>query len=388
MKLKFIAAFMIGWLAFPAFAQQTTAITLPGGAVYQTALAHGVTYLEATAGSAIINQKSALNWKHVVITGLGPLTIGALSAGIGGIITMPLGLEKGLSIGHLFYDSEIEGPLSAAAPSGLANIAPVLSVNGSMIATPGSCANNTIFASSVQGVPSAALKAMAKQKAAAGIPIVAPVQISGLTVTYAPQSLAVVKNASGSQIPEFVVIDVLACFPTVSLPAPTITGSVTQTEEMIRPVVRKFVPPPADPMPLISPPMAAPPRLVLDQATLDIPAELDRPVHFVNASFSESYPRKLELATNRKLNFLLDAPGIYLQVAAMSEAAAGELARRLDSFGFEVAEQQIGGGARVLVGPIDGGAGALRATRANLDGLGFSGSAALERIVTVQAAGR
>lgn len=130
--------------------------------------------------------------------------------------------------------------------------------------------------------------------------------------------------------------------------------------------LREYAPPAAAPLPSLAEPPAAPAALPVDRELINIPAQ--------EVTFSRPD--------------IYAGPGMYLQLAALSEDRARVLARRVESYGFEVASERIDGGIRVLVGPIAGGASAARAVRANLDAFGFPGTAAVQLIIATEQARR
>lgn len=195
--------------------------TIPAGAVYQAAAANGIEYISPTAGTAIINQKSALNWKSVGVGILTDGSIGVLSAGLGGLITIPAKALAGLAVGHAFVDDVVQPILTTAAPSGLSNIAPVLLITGTVAVTPAACVENSMFATRFVSTAAPVKKG----------PMSAPVMaiIDGATFTFTPQGVQVLKNATGNAVRQFMVVDVLACPGGIltATPSPTTgTGKV------------------------------------------------------------------------------------------------------------------------------------------------------------------
>lgn len=97
--------------------------TVPNGFVYQTAVANGFSAIGPTMGTALLNQKIAMNWKHFLVTFVTNGAIDAAVGGLTGVVAMPASVIKGLAIGHAFMDQF--GPqLLATAPAA----SPVLSI--------------------------------------------------------------------------------------------------------------------------------------------------------------------------------------------------------------------------------------------------------------------
>lgn len=186
-------------------AQTGQVVTVPAGDVYQAATGAGVAYISPTAGAAILSQKSALNWKSILLTVLSQGTLWTPAAGLSGLISIPTKVSAGLVIAHGAYDNYFQPILTEAQPAGAANIAPVLQLTGTMSASSAACAENSMFATSMKGI-AAPLKRT--------IPQPATVSVGGLTVTFTPQGAQVLKNAAGSYVKKFMVVDVLACLPT------------------------------------------------------------------------------------------------------------------------------------------------------------------------------
>jgi hypothetical protein len=228
MRLAGFLALLSAWLALPVLAQ-TPSITIPGGLIYQSAAQAGLVYITPTAATAIVVQKAGLNWKSIGLQVLTDGSIAAVAGGLSGVVSISKPILTGLAVGHGFVDQVVAPILGEAAPSGLSNFPPVLAMNGSVAVTSGVCAEATIFASQFKTATGTTVtaKAMLKKKATAA-PIAAPITLSimGATVSFTPQTETVLKNAAGSNIKQFIPVDVLACEQPAPL-APGI-GSVQQ----------------------------------------------------------------------------------------------------------------------------------------------------------------
>lgn len=193
---------------------------VPAGLIYQAAAQQGIDYISPISGQAIINQAAALNWKTILGSVLADGSIGILTAGLSGVISIAKPIEVGLAVGHAYYDHTIQPILAAGSPNP-GNIPPVLQLTDSVAPTATNCTENSMFAVSAQ---MAAKKKMAKSPARANA------LIGGLSVTFTAQGVQVLKNISGKVITAFQVFDVVACVPAESLPLKHLTGFL-QAEE-------------------------------------------------------------------------------------------------------------------------------------------------------------
>ena len=206
---------LIALCALPLMGQN-----IPSGHIYQAALANGIVYTMPTEGAQILDQKAGLNWKSILLTILTDGSLDAAVGGITGIVKMPVSLITALAVGHGFIDKEGPAFLTIAAPNPAAVLASVLPINGSMTVTPTTCADGVIFASSVPGTTTAGvstrLKAAAVRKAKANAVEGTTVMVDGVVVSFSPQAVGVLVNAAGSQIDQFIIVDVLACPPQIA----------------------------------------------------------------------------------------------------------------------------------------------------------------------------
>src|SRR5271170_7258120 len=180
-------------LCVPLMAQTTPGVA--AGLVYQAALESGISYIEPSAGQAIINQRVALNWNTIAGQVFSDGSIGVLMAGLAGVIHLSVPVEIGLASFHAFYDHTV-APLIAEGVPTPSSIAPVLPMNGTMTPTATACAEASMYALWAKGAH-----------------VVGPVMVGGLIVTYAPQGVAVLRNISGARIKSVQVVDVVACLP-------------------------------------------------------------------------------------------------------------------------------------------------------------------------------
>lgn len=195
---------LIGLILTLTLSAQTLSIS--GGAVYQTALSNGIQYISPSSGQAILNQKAGLNWKNIILEAAGIGSIAAVTSGLSGLVAISKPVLAGLAVGHVVYDQFGQPLLQTAAPNPGA-ISPVLQVNSTLSPTLTSCIENSIFASAVEGQ---AVKKMKKGMLLRNYNN----SVGGLSVTFAPQGVQVLKNAAGSTIKQFIVVDVLVCIPT------------------------------------------------------------------------------------------------------------------------------------------------------------------------------
>lgn len=215
MKIKLLA---VGLCAVMCGAQTPVmTMSVPAGAIYQAAVMNGIDYINPTTGQDILNKKASLNWKTIAGQVLAEGSIGVVTGGLSGVLHIPTGALIGLTVGHSYYDRSIAPIIAGAAPSP-ANIAPVLQMTGAMAPSVNACVENSMYASSVNNIP-AKLAISKKKKLTAPTVVANPVfaMVSGLNVSFSPQGLAVLKDLSGAAIDQFMVIDVLACVPQVTL---------------------------------------------------------------------------------------------------------------------------------------------------------------------------
>jgi hypothetical protein len=381
MRLKGFAflALLSAWMAAPAVAQTTTAITIPGGLVYQTGAQFGLDSIMPSAATAIIQQKVGLNWKTIGVRVLTDGSIGVLSAGLGGIISISKPILTGLAVGHGFIDTEVTPILSAAAPSGLANLAPVLQVTGSLVVTPGTCAEATIFVSQfpTPTVPVSARAMLSRAtKAASALPSPITVSIMGANVTFTPQTVTVLKNAAGTNIKQFIPVDVLACAQQIapSLGVPVPGAALHNHVDMPRAA------PVALGLPIGDAPAYAPDL----SATFYVPqvptSSFNPPPAPVMDIASYNQVRLQKVLRAREAAMSVPSPGIYLQVAATTATAAVQLKDHLRALGFGTATMAASnGGERVMVGPML--TDSVKGERLRLDLLGLVGTGAIERVI-------
>lgn len=193
-------------LAFPLVAQTVTQPpSISAVALYQAAAQNGIAYIPPVSGQAIINEKSSLNWKNVVLGGASNATIGTAVAGMSKVITLSNPVIIGLTVAYVAYVTWVAPLLSKAAPNPN-DIPPVLQIGSSM----SSGSENSIYASSVGGVPASTMVKMAKKGTR-----LAPIStfINGMLVTYQVQGIQVMKNAAGGKIKQFIIVDVLVGTP-------------------------------------------------------------------------------------------------------------------------------------------------------------------------------
>ncbi len=214
MKIKLLA---VGVLAAMCQAQTPImTLSVPAGAIYQAAVANGIDYINPTTGQDILNKRASLNWKTVAGQVASEGSIGVITGGLSGIFHITTGALIGLSVGHSYYDRSIAPIIAGAAPSPSA-IAPVLQMGGSMAPSATACVENSLYASSVSNI-SAKMMLSKKRKATAPTPIANPVfaMVGGLSISFSPQGVGVLRDLSGATIDQFMVIDVLACVPQVT----------------------------------------------------------------------------------------------------------------------------------------------------------------------------
>lgn len=183
-------------------AQTVSTPVIPAGLIYQAATQTGVQYIDPISGQAILSQRAALNWHNVATQVFGDASIGLLTAGLAGVIHMPVSAETALGAFHAYYDHTIAPLVAAGAPSPTA-IAPVLPMNGTVAPSSTQCVENSIYA--------------VYNKSAAPV---GPVLVGGLNVTFTPQGAVVLKNSAGQRIKGFEIVNVLACLP-VAVVLPT-----------------------------------------------------------------------------------------------------------------------------------------------------------------------
>lgn len=215
MKLELLAVSVCAAIC----SAQTPVMTMsvPAGAIYQAAVMNGIDYINPTTGQDILNKKASLNWKTIAGEVLAEGSIGVVTGGLSGVLHIPTGALIGLSVGHSYYDRSIAPIIAGAAPSP-ANIAPVLQMTGSMAPSINACVENSLYASSMGNI-SAKMALSKKKKAVAPTNIASPVftMVGGLQVSFVGQGVAVLKDLSGSAIDQFMVVDVVACIPQVTL---------------------------------------------------------------------------------------------------------------------------------------------------------------------------
>jgi hypothetical protein len=200
---------------------QNPPVAVPAGQIYQAALTVGINYISPQAGQAIVNQKSLLNWKTIAGEVLSDGSIGVLTGGLAGVISIGKVTEVSLAAFHAFYDHSI-APIIAEGEPNPNNIPPVLAMNGTVSPSASTCAEYSMYATPPGGTAKTAMKLLksGQIRASAG-----NVNVGGLTVSFTLQGVQVLKNISGGSISQFVVYDVLACLSTPSVP--TSPGSST-----------------------------------------------------------------------------------------------------------------------------------------------------------------
>lgn len=166
---------------------------VPSGLIYQVAIANGFQPISPLSGQAIINERAAVNWKTIAGQVLADGSIGLLTGGLAGVIHLSTPVMIGLASGHAFYDHSVAPILAAAAPNP-GDIPPVLQVTGSLAPTSSTCTENSMYVT-----PSKNLRS------------VGPIVAYGLSLSFSVQSPQVLKNAAGSIIKRFQVVEVLAC---------------------------------------------------------------------------------------------------------------------------------------------------------------------------------
>ena len=194
MKLALLSVF----LALPVARAQT----IPNGAIYEAAVGAGISYISPATGAQVLDQKAGLNWKSLVNGAASTGTITAVIAGLTKVIAMSTPWTVGLSMAHLAWDSWGSGVLAIAAPNPGTIVQSLIQPNQATTLN-GSCVEGSMFAQIVKGAKP-----------------IGPLNVDGVAVTFSPQGVAVLVNASGSKIKDFGVYDVLACPWTVPPPAP------------------------------------------------------------------------------------------------------------------------------------------------------------------------
>jgi hypothetical protein len=187
--------------------------TISAGSVYQAASSRGIAYVIPPAGIQILQQRAGLNYKSLLNDFGKKGSIGAIILGVTKSVAMGTPWLVGLSVFSAFWQSEGEPLLQMAAPNPEALMSNVLMMNQSLTATPQACGEGIIFASSIAlpGAPAALTASNLKKRLKAGGAVSISVEIGGLTVSYTPQGSAVLVNSAGSQIKNFIVLDVLGC---------------------------------------------------------------------------------------------------------------------------------------------------------------------------------
>jgi hypothetical protein len=208
---------------------QNPPVVVPAGQIYQAALTVGINYISPQAGQAIVNQKSLLNWKTIAGEVLSDGSIGVLTGGLAGVISIGKVTEVSLAAFHAFYDHSI-APIIAEGEPNPNNIPPVLAMNGTVSPSVSTCSEYSMYATPPGGTAKTAMKLLksGQIKASAG-----NVNVGGITVSFTLQGVQVLKNISGGSISQFVVYDVLACVPAspAASTIPTIPVKPANTEQ-------------------------------------------------------------------------------------------------------------------------------------------------------------
>jgi hypothetical protein len=187
-------------------------VIVPNGLIYQSAAANGISYISPVAGTQVLDQRAAINWKSLVNSAAGTGTITAVIMGVTKVIAMSSPWTVGLGLAHSAWDSFGSGVLQEAQPNPKAIIASLLQPSQSTMIN-GTCSESSMFATTSKSMKP-----------------IGPLNVGGAGVTFSPQGLAVLVNAAGSKIKGFAIYDVLVCpwvapassreqlsFPTVEL---------------------------------------------------------------------------------------------------------------------------------------------------------------------------
>jgi len=195
--------------------------SVPAGLLYQAASENGIQYISPSAGQAIIDTRSGLNWHNIAGEILSDGSIGVLIGGLSGAVAMSTAIEVGLATGHTFYDHTVAPIIAKGAPNP-GSVPPVLPLNGTVAPSTNACTENSMYAVWAGGSWKAAKKLRKQGVQAARV---GPINVGGLLVTFVPQGVDVLKNISGQRIKAFQVIDVVACLPPSPPAAPIRRGT-------------------------------------------------------------------------------------------------------------------------------------------------------------------
>ena len=164
------------------------------GLIYQAAAAQGFNYIAPVSGQAIVAKKAGLDWRNMLTTLAANAPLGVLLSGLAGAISLSTNTEFALAGFHGYYDQALSPYLKAEAPNPN-DIDPVLQMNGTVSPSAVSCQGNSMFATFDHRHP----------------PRAVTVSVQGISVSFSPQGVAVLRNISGKLIKQFQVIHVLSC---------------------------------------------------------------------------------------------------------------------------------------------------------------------------------
>ena len=197
--------------------------TVPAGLIYQAAVQIGLQPISPVSGQAIVNEKAGVNIKTIITKATPMAALSTLIGGIAGIIPgIGTAAEIALAAGYGYYNQEILPLIAAAAPNPN-DIPQVLRVTDTVAPSAAACTESSMYVTPTK----------IKQ---GGV-----VNVAGLQVSFTIQSPQVIRNAAGSLIKKFQVVDVISCVPSTppiivtpqlrpqsSLAVPQMTGPYPQ----------------------------------------------------------------------------------------------------------------------------------------------------------------
>ncbi len=89
---------------------------VPVGLVIQEAGSLGIQSIDNQMGLAIVRKTISLNWRTIGKVGLVAVLAAGTALTVGGVISVPVGVTRGLTFGHLFVDQILPPLFSVGAP--------------------------------------------------------------------------------------------------------------------------------------------------------------------------------------------------------------------------------------------------------------------------------